>query len=146
MRNFYLIFEHLPLTILTILFFCLFYDFNFYIMFLCFLFGWLIDVDHLYDYFLYASKNSIKYNLKEFLSGNYFNKSKKIIIFLHSYEISIFIIIFAIIIDEKFLFIAFAHFAHLIQDTIRNKVRLLSYFFFYRAAVRFNSIKICSHK
>lgn len=144
MKIFFLIFGHLPLTTLSIYFFYLLHDFDIYIIISCLLFGWLIDIDHLIDYFLFILKTKNQFNLKEFLSGKYFHKSKRIIIFLHSYEISISILIISIFIDERIIFVCLAHTLHLLQDHMHNRIKFLSYFFLYRAIVQFNSDDICS--
>lgn len=46
--------------------------------------GFLVDMDHLIDYFLW--KRSLSFNLGEFMAGDQFTGSGKLYIFLHSYE------------------------------------------------------------
>ena len=51
---------------------------------LCFIVGMLIDLDHLFDYFLF--NNFCCFDFQEFLSGVYFGESGKCYIPLHGYE------------------------------------------------------------
>ena len=135
--------EHLPLTILVIFIMTLNNGINFDIIILCLLFGWLVDLDHLGDFFLSNKKKDyFKFNL--FFSGSYFKKTQKIYIFLHSYEITLLLIFLSILFDKYLLYVALAHFLHLFQDQIFNNVRFFSYFFIYRLSNNFDIKKICN--
>ena len=137
------IIEHLPLTIFVIVVMSLIDGINFNIILLCLLFGWLIDLDHLIDFILLNEKKNY-FNLNLFFSGSYFQKSQKIYIFLHSYEITLALIYFSILYDKKIYYVALAHFFHLFQDQIFNNVRFFSYFFIYRLSNNFDIKKICN--
>lgn len=134
--------EHLPST-LVMLFLVNFYnDFNLLISFYCLFFGWLIDIDHIFDYVNYLRKTKKKYNLNDFISGIYFSKSKKIFLILHSYEIT-FVLLLLSIYQSIFIFVAIAHFLHLLQDQIFNNNTKLSFFFVYRYLNQFDIEAVC---
>ena len=137
------IIEHLPLTIFVIVVMSLIDGINFNIILLCLLFGWLIDLDHLIDFILLNEKKNY-FNLNLFFNGSYFQKSQKIYIFLHSYEITLALIYFSNLYDKKIYYVALAHFLHLFQDQIFNNVRFFSYFFIYRLSNNFDIKKICN--
>ena len=84
--------EHLPLTIFVIVIFFFIEGLNLDFIFLCLLFGWLIDIDHIIDFLLLNNKGFL--NVKVFLSGSYFQKSQKIFIIFHSYEITFLLFVF----------------------------------------------------
>ena len=133
--------EHLPLTIFVIVIFFFIEGLNLDFIFLCLLFGWLIDIDHVIDFLLLNNKGSL--NVKVFLSGSYFQKFQKIFIIFHSYEITFLLFVFSVLIDQNIFYVALAHFFHLLQDQIFNKVRIFSYFFIYRLINKFNINAVC---
>jgi len=115
---------------------------NVNIIFYCLLFGWLIDLDHLIDFIILNKKKDL-FNLNLFLSGSYFQKFQKIYIFLHSYEITVLLFFSSILIEQNIFYVALAHFFHLIQDQILNKVKYFSYFFMYRLLNNFSIKAVC---
>lgn len=135
--------EHLPTTILVIFALILMEGINANIIFFCLLFGWLVDLDHLID-FLIINKKKDLFNFNLFISGSYFQKSQKIYIFLHSYEITLLLLISSIIVEQNIFYVALAHFFHLLQDQITNKVKNFSYFFIYRLLNNFSIKAVCS--
>ena len=135
--------EHLPLTILVIIIMSHIDGVNLNIILLCLIFGWLIDLDHLIDFFLLNKKKDY-FNLNLFISGSYFQKTQKIYIFLHSYEITLILIFLSSFYDKNIFYVALAHILHLFQDHIFNKVKLFSYFFIYRLSNNFDIKKICN--
>jgi len=134
--------EHLPTTIFIISAFILMEGVNVNIIFYCLLFGWLIDLDHLIDFIILNKKKDL-FNLNLFLSGSYFQKFQKIYIFLHSYEITVLLFFSSILIEQNIFYVALAHFFHLIQDQILNKVKYFSYFFMYRLLNNFSIKAVC---
>jgi len=134
--------EHLPTTIFIISAFILMEGINVNIIFYCLLFGWLIDLDHLIDFIILNKKKDL-FNLNLFLSGSYFQKFQKIYIFLHSYEITVLLFFSSILIEQNIFYVALAHFFHLIQDQILNKVKYFSYFFMYRLLNNFSIKAVC---
>lgn len=143
MKKLFIIFEHLPLTILSILIMINFKDFSYTYIFLCLFSGWLIDLDHLFDYYYLIFRSKSRFQVQEFLNGIYFKRNKKIFIFFHSYEISIIIFVLGFIYNDYLYFICLSHFLHLMQDQKTNDVRLLAYFFIYRAINKFEIISVC---
>ena len=142
MNRYKVLFEHLPITIICVSLIIYLDRFDFVFFYLCIFFGWMIDIDHMFDYLLF--KKSFKFNLKEFLSGDYFKTSKKIYIPLHSYEISIMLFFLFMYTNEiSFIFIFFAHILHLLQDQLTNKVKPLTYLFTYRAVKSFDINYFC---
>lgn len=144
MKKLYLLIEHLPITFFVIFCYQYFEITNLFYFFLILFFGWLIDLDHLIDYLIFIKKLNKKFSIKFFLTGKYFVYNKKIYLFLHSYEISIILVIFSLIeADVGFLFVAISHICHLIQDQLSNNVQKYTYFLIYRILVKFNYQKIC---
>ena len=135
--------EHLPTTIFVIAALIIMEGINVNFIFLCLLFGWLIDLDHLIDFFILNKKKDL-FNLNLFISGSYFQKSQKIYIFLHSYEITFFLFISSIMVEQNIFYVALAHFFHLLQDQITNKVKKSSYFFIYRLLNNFSIKAVCN--
>ena len=134
--------EHLPITILVISALSIMEGINVNFIYLCLLFGWLIDLDHLIDFLILVKKKDL-FNLNLFLSGSYFQKFQKIYIFLHSYEITVLLFFSSILIEQNIFYVALAHFFHLIQDQILNKVKYFSYFFMYRLLNNFSIKAVC---
>ena len=144
MKNLYLIIEHLPLTILICI--IAFLQTNqLEIVYFVLIFGWLLDIDHIIDYFIYLYRNKkIKISLIFFFSGKYFKENKKIFLFLHSYEIPLFLfIIFFSTKNYEYIFIPISYFAHILQDQFTNNIRPYSYFLTYRLLINFDLKKIC---
>lgn len=135
--------EHLPTTILVISALSIMEGINVNFIYLCLLFGWLIDLDHLIDFLILVKKKDL-FNLNLFLSGSYFKKTQKIYIFLHSYEITFLLFISSIMIEQNIFYVALAHFFHLLQDQISNKVKKFSYFFIYRLLNNFSIKAVCN--
>lgn len=135
--------EHLPITILVISALSIMEGINVNFIYLCLLFGWLIDLDHLIDFLILVKKKDL-FNLNLFLSGSYFKKTQKIYIFLHSYEITFLLFISSIMIEQNIFYVALAHFFHLLQDQISNKVKKFSYFFIYRLLNNFSIKAVCN--
>ena len=107
--------------------------------------GWLIDADHLFD-FLYYIIRSKKLSLSFVRTGQYFKINNKIIVPLHSWEISILLLLLGIFIPEHrapFISSAFAHASHLFQDQWTYRVRLHGYSFISRMNCRFKYRGFC---
>jgi len=58
--------------------------------------GFLVDADHLFDYFLY--KKAFIFNFSEFISGNYFRLAGKVYLPFHAFEYAIIAIIAGLLI------------------------------------------------
>lgn len=108
--------------------------------------GWLVDVDHLCDY-LYYLVQSKKLNLSLVRTGQYFKANNKIVIPLHSWEISTFLFLFGILMPEyraAFVSAALAHIGHLLQDQRAYDVRLCGYSLISRMKRGFAYSGFCS--
>ncbi len=144
MKKYIVLVEHLPLTIICMALTGYFNSFNLFLFFICIVLGWLLDIDHLFDYLSYKRRHDFHFNLGEFLEGSYFKLSKKIYLPFHSYEISIFLNLIVILSEEfNLIFVSLAHTLHLLQDQLTNKVKPFSYFFAYRALNNFNINAVC---
>lgn len=138
-----LIFEHLPLTIL-VCFLGSYFQIDVISIIAILFFGWLIDVDHLFDYLIFCIRDKTKPNLYAFLDSKYFKLNKKIYLPLHSWEIcSVFLILFLISFQVNFLLIFLSYSLHLIQDQLTNNVKYHTYFLFIRAKYNFNLYQFC---
>ena len=99
----------------------------------------LIDLDHLIDYWLYLGH--LSFNLREFLSGNYFCASKKFYVIFHGYEYSVILLFLAPIFKKyrAYLLIgAIAILAHLLFDVISNNMPFQSYSIIFRIINNFS--------
>ncbi len=112
---------------------------NYWAMLAALLAGFFVDTDHLIDYIAFKKFKGL--NLKEFLSGKFFDDSGKVYVLFHGYEFAL-IYLFAGIFWSQFnwLFLALglSHFLHLLYDQISNKPIWPTYFISYRIAHNFN--------
>ena len=103
----------------------------------CFLAGILIDLDHVFDYFVCEG---IKFNIKDFFDKCYRTELKKYYLFLHSYE---FILIVAVILyltkSKIFLGVFIGITTHFLLDVFRSPKYFFIYSFFYRLNCNFDS-------
>jgi hypothetical protein len=91
--------------------------------------GWCVDADHLCDYFLYTI-NSKKLNLNLVRTGQYFKINNRIIVPLHSWELSFLLLLLGVFIPEyraPFISASLAHIMHLLQDQRGYHVRTFGY-------------------
>ena len=107
--------------------------------------GWIIDCDHLLDYFIYLLKFKTKPDIQEFFSGVFFKKLGKIYVLAHSWE---YLFIFLIVGFYRLSFpfvtaIGFSYGLHLLLDQFSNKTHPGMYFLSYRIKVGFNKNKLC---
>jgi len=146
MKKLILIVEHLPVTLMVVsLQLLINSDANYYYIIGIFIFGWLIDADHLIDYFYYLFKCKKKLSISEFFSGSYFRENYLVIILGHSIELSLIIFFTGLIFDDIGLcLVSLAHFLHLIQDLYSNKVNFFGYSLIYRLKNKFLLSKICT--
>jgi hypothetical protein len=102
--------------------------------------AFFIDLDHLFDYFLYAG---FRFDLIEFLTGGYFAITQKVFVPLHSWELVAVIGIFWLFIEDKckyswVLFLFIGYFVHLAFDVYSNSFSWESYFLFNRMKYDFS--------
>lgn len=110
--------------------------------------GFLIDLDHLFDYVLAFGSN---FNLQAFLKGYQFVKIDKIFIPLHAWELPIILFLVVVFVKKinlklKTVIAAFALglFFHLAIDTVTNEQYFKSYFLSYRASKGFELKELVS--
>ena len=108
--------------------------------------GWLIDIDHLFDFFWYAvhDESSIDWSLVG--TGGYFSINNKVFVLFHSWEITFLLMVLATLQTEQsavFASAGAAHGAHLIHDQIAYQVRPLGYFFLARLSAGFSQREFC---
>lgn len=103
--------------------------------------GFLIDLDHLFDYILAFGLN---FNLEAFLKGYQFVKIDKIYIPLHAWELPVILFLVVVFVKKinirlKTIIAAFALglFFHLSIDTVTNEQYFRSYFLSYRISKGF---------
>ena len=110
--------------------------------------GWCIDVDHLFDFFYYLSKNHTKPDWSLIRSGGYFSINRKIFVPLHSWELTFIILGFGVFTQNWILALTTggAHTVHLLQDMRAYKVRILGYSLISRASRSFEQRGFCATK
>lgn len=97
----------------------------------CFFAGWLVDVDHVWDFYKNGGK---RFSIKRFEDAVENRKMKKIYLYFHSYELLLILIIlcFATHFNYFLSFTTLGFAVHLIFDQIFNLVNPFTYFFTYR--------------
>lgn len=115
------------------------------IFLVAFIFGFLIDIDHWFDYFAWFSSNGLKMNFKDFFDGaTYFLASGKVYVPFHAWEWLIPLFFIGKLLGRKLKIkslewvIVSAYTLHLIWDQISVSPHPLGYFFFYRLANNFD--------
>jgi hypothetical protein len=96
-----------------------------------FLIGWLIDVDHIWDFY----KNGCKgFTVERFLHAHEKGEIKKAYLYLHSYELLLVLVVLCVVTDFNYFlsFTTFGFAIHLFFDQIFNPVNSLTYFLTYR--------------
>jgi len=111
--------------------------------------GFLIDADHLVDYFLAFGW---KFNFFHFIEGRQFLESDKLYLPLHGWEFVIVLIVITIIFKNKIfksvaLALGLSLFLHLTADTFWNHgLMFRSYSIIYRAKNNFEVEKLVTKK
>lgn len=135
---------HLIVSSLLGLFFGLIFH-SFWISLLSWLVGWLIDCDHLLDYFLYLLKfkktPELKEFLEEFFNGDYYKKLGKIYVLAHAWE---YLVVFWALGSWKLnlswvISLSFSYGLHLFLDQWGNRGHPSRYFLLYRIKVGFKT-------
>jgi len=108
---------------------------------LCFFSGFLIDLDHFIDFWLYKRKITFS---KEFFS-EYYKRFGRMYVLFHSFELVLMLWIFFLVFDFEIigLGIILGMVSHLLMDLWGNPVHTLSYFFTYRFLKGFDLNHIC---
>lgn len=104
--------------------------------------GILVDMDHYFDY---IRENGISFNLsKVYKSCSYYGYFKKLILFLHSYEllIALMLALLSFNLNIIWTYIALGLGLHILTDQITNPVLPFSYFLSFRIMKGFRTEKI----
>lgn len=106
--------------------------------------AFMCDIDHVIEYGAYCIRYKVRPTIKEFFSGEYFEKKGRICIIFHAYEYLALLIISAIYSWNSVLVgTALGYALHLILDTIGNDCTFAGYCISYRINVGFKLDKIC---
>ncbi len=110
----------------------------------CFISGTVIDIDHVFDYYLYCGRLSL--DISE-ISG-FYQHYGKVIVVLHSYELLFVAVIVTFIFHVHVLFIgvAIGFVGHMLMDTFAYEMKPQSYFLLYRIRNGFKIEKLCNQK
>jgi hypothetical protein len=97
---------------------------------------YFIDADHLFDYSQYYG---FSFNFKKFLSGTYFDLSKKAYVFFHAWEWVVILLYFASAAGWQswFTAVSLGIFTHLVYDTLSYKSGVLHFSIIYRCSKGF---------
>ncbi len=107
-----------------------------------FLGGFLIDLDHVLEYFLV---NGLHFNLIYFLQGRQFLISDKIHLWFHAWEHVLLLLLLSLafkrnkVSETIFITFAFAASVHLLTDSVINKYPPKFYSLLHRAEVNFSA-------
>lgn len=120
--------------------------------------GVLIDIDHLFDYFLVYGLN---FNFFNFFNSYQFIVSRKVFVPFHAWEWVILLLFLFVHLENKYrkkrqyavkllltftLALTLGVYSHLIIDSLTNAVAPLGYSIIYRALNNFNSDRISNEK
>ena len=102
-----------------------------------FLAGFLIDADHIIDYYL---NREFTFNIKKIYHSCLVMDLKRVYLVLHSYELIAFLwtVIYIFSLSKLWQAITLGLTQHIILDQITNPICAFGYFFLYRVKVRFN--------
>ena len=111
--------------------------------------GWCIDADHLFDFAYYWLRHRKNLDWSFILSGGYFDINGKIFVPLHSWELTLILVMGLGFFTQNWI-LAFttgtAHTTHLLQDMRAYKVRVLGYSLISRAFRSFEQRGFCTTK
>ena len=111
--------------------------------------GWCIDADHLFDFAYYWLRHRKNPDRSFILSGGYFDINGKIFVPLHSWELTLILVMGLGFFTQNWI-LAFttgaAHTTHLLQDMRAYKVRVLGYSLISRAFRSFEQRGFCTTK
>lgn len=104
---------------------------------LCAASGVLIDVDHFYDYLRHPGR---RLDWKHFVDTHYHARLKRIVLFLHSWELLLLLWLGACFTRHALFFlpVAVGFTQHMLLDCVRNCESPLTYFILYRMAKGFS--------
>ena len=109
--------------------------------------GWLIDIDHLLDFGWYVVHSWPDIDWSLLADGGYFTINDKVIVPLHSWEITLLLLAGASMLPQRDIWLsaAWSHGLHLLHDQLTYRVRLFGYSFLMRMTNGFRLIFFCKH-
>lgn len=144
-RSFVTLTEHLPATLLLAAIFW-WLEQNLSLVCATLVFGWLLDIDHLFDYLLWTCKQGQAISISDFLSGKQFMASQSVYIPLHSWELAGAFFLFWYSQDAANLIplcCGVALTVHLIQDQLSHRPHILGYFLCFRTLTKYDLARFC---
>src|SRR5574342_343076 len=104
----------------------------------CLLAGWLVDIDHIWDFYKNVGKG---FNIKRFVNAFDNGEIKKAYLYLHSYELLFGLIFLCFFTHFNYLlsFTTLGFAIHLVFDQVFNPVKPLTYFITYRILNSYNT-------
>lgn len=135
---------HFSLSVLVGILVGIFFSSTLIMILSAFLFGFLIDFDHLIDYF-FAYR---KFSLKKFLNSDQFLYSGRLIKLFHAWELGLILFVLALfnynnlLIQGILISAGFSLFIHLLADCLINQEPLVFYSLLYRINNNFKLNKI----
>ena len=100
------------------------------------LFGFFVDLDHLFDYGFYLKRKESKFSISQFIAGSYFTKCP-FLTPLHSWELCLIIFIIYLSTPNPYILLAcLALTTHLFIDQLTNNIVPLHWFLIYRLYLR----------
>ena len=115
---------------------------NIFASFLCFLAGFLVDADHLIDFWIYKGRIT----LSREIFNEFYKNFGKIYIFAHSLEFLIPLALITLYFPVYGIALLIGFLSHIITDYLTYDMHLLSYFLTYRLKRRFNIEYLCKKK
>ena len=109
--------------------------------------GWMVDVDHLLDFFYYIKRAGRTADYSLVRTGEYFKINNKVFVPLHAWEITFSLLFLAICFGEIraiFICAALAHGMHLLQDQLMYQVKPFGYWLLSRYRRNFSLEGFCS--
>ena len=113
---------------------------NFFLVLVCLMSGFFIDLDHFVDYFYWAG---LRLNFKEFFNTSlYTDSTKKVFVLLHGWEYLPIILLVSARYEKEIPGLTIALFLpylfHLTMDQICSRGTFFSYFLIYRILHKFS--------
>lgn len=99
----------------------------------CLIYSIFIDLDHLFDFFLY--NKGISFNIVSFFTGNYFLENGKAYVPLHGWEYAIILLMLSLFLKKYrdiYVALSFAIIGHLLIDQFCYGMTPFKYFLVYR--------------
>lgn len=117
------------------------------LIFVALLTGWMIDIDHIFDFAFYLNKHGLTNVSPDFLiRGEYFKSNNRVFVLLHSWELLLLWLVIFITLHKYSLAItgSVAWVFHILKDQIAYRVTPMGYSLIYRASKGFSRNGFCA--